>query len=99
MDHFRPVQRGLNVGHEVFAANAVKKAASAEQFRGLLHGAAKQHDAARFVQSFGKGLDGMNPGGVDGRHIAQPQNDDRLKFSTFTVASTSFSVVPHKNGP
>ena len=31
------------------------------------------------VQALGECLDGVNAGGVDGRHIAQAQNDDRLK--------------------
>jgi len=37
----RPVQRSLNVRHYVFAAHPVKETRPIEQFRGLLHGAAK----------------------------------------------------------
>ena len=31
------------------------------------------------MQALGEGLDGVNAGGVDGGHVAQAQNDDRLE--------------------
>ena len=79
MNLFGAVQRGLNIQHEVFRSDAIKKAAAAKQLRGLLHCAAQQQCPAGVVQSLGEVLDGMNAGGVDSRHITQPQNDHRLK--------------------
>ena len=74
-----PVERGLNIGHDVFATHAVKKARALQQFGGLLHCAAEQQRSAGFMQSFCKSLDSVNAGGVDGRHVAQAQNDHRCK--------------------
>ena len=53
----------------------------------------------RIREALGKRLDGVNAGGVDGRHVAQPQNHHRLEGFDIDVASTSFSVVPKRNGP
>ena len=70
---------GLDVGHDVFSAEAVEEAGAAEELGGLLHGSAKDEGAAGVVKALGEGLDGVNAGGVDGGHIAEAQDDDGLE--------------------
>ena len=43
------VERGLNVGHDVFAADVLEETRVLQQFRGLLHGSAEEQGAAGFA--------------------------------------------------
>jgi hypothetical protein len=43
----------------------------------LLHGPAQEHGSAGVVEPSGKLLDGVNASGVDRRHVAQAQDNDR----------------------
>ena len=79
VDFTGAVEGCLNVGHDVFAAEAVKEACAAEELGGLLHGTAEDQGAAGVVQALGEGLDGVDAGGVDGGHVAEAQDDDGLE--------------------
>ena len=76
VDFLGAVKGGLDVGHDVFAADVIEEARLQKELRGLLHRSAEQERAARGVKASGECLDGVNAGGVDGRHVAQAQNDD-----------------------
>ena len=73
------IERSLNVGQCVIAADKVREAALGKQARGLLHRSAQQQGASGTAEAQRKALDGVDPRGIDCRHHPPPQDHDGRK--------------------
>src|ERR1700682_5235434 len=79
-DGFRPQQRFLHVGANIFAAHDFFKFSLMNHLGRLLAGAAQDQRTLRGVQLLRDFLERKESRSVDSGHVPQANNDDRRKF-------------------
>jgi hypothetical protein len=76
-DRARPVERALHVLTHVLAAHVAREFHLTHVPARLRAGAAEDQRVAVLVQQFGQVLERPEVGRIDGRHVAQAQDDNR----------------------
>ena len=76
IDFRRPLQRFRDTRANIFGADVASKFRLGHELRGLFPRAAEQKRTAGLVKLIGKIFYGAEARGIDGRHIAQAEDDD-----------------------